>query len=114
MSTANAPVADAKGEAADRAAPAVVLDTNIVLDVFVFSDAAALPLRQALADGALRWIATAGMRDELATGWRPPMCWPRLTGTRPSPQPQRARRYAAPTRTTSPSSTSRWPSAVRC
>ena len=79
MGTANAPVADAKGEAADRAAPAVVLDTNIVLDVFVFSEAAALPLRQALADGALRWIATAGMRDELARVLAYRQIVPRLT-----------------------------------
>ena len=45
---------------------AVVLDTNIVLDVFVFSDAAAIPLRQALAAGTLDWLATQAMRDELA------------------------------------------------
>ncbi len=44
----------------------VVLDTNIVLDVFVFSDAAALVLRQALDNGALDWVATQAMRDELA------------------------------------------------
>ena len=44
----------------------VVLDTNIVLDVFVFSDAAAIPLRQALAAGTLDWLATQAMRDELA------------------------------------------------
>ena len=45
---------------------AIVLDTNIVLDVFVFSDAAAIPLREALAAGALDWLATQPMRDELA------------------------------------------------
>lgn len=44
----------------------VVLDTNIVLDVFVFSDVAAIPLRQALAAGTLDWLATQAMRDELA------------------------------------------------
>ena len=44
----------------------VVLDTNIVLDLFVFSDAAAIPLRQALAAGTLQWLATQAMRDELA------------------------------------------------
>ena len=44
----------------------VVLDTNIVLDVLVFSDAAAIPLRQALASGTLQWLATQAMRDELA------------------------------------------------
>jgi putative PIN family toxin of toxin-antitoxin system len=45
---------------------AIVLDTNIVLDVFVFNDAAALPLKQALQAGELDWLATQPMRDELA------------------------------------------------
>ena len=44
----------------------VILDTNIVLDVFVFNDAAAQPLKALLAAGALDWIATQAMRDELA------------------------------------------------
>ncbi|HYW55646.1 MAG TPA: putative toxin-antitoxin system toxin component, PIN family [Polaromonas sp.] len=44
----------------------VVLDTNIVLDVFVFSDAAANPLRQALKARELDWVATQAMREELA------------------------------------------------
>ena len=44
----------------------VVLDTNIVLDAFVFHDAAAQPLKLALAAATLQWIATQPMRDELA------------------------------------------------
>ncbi len=44
----------------------VVLDTNIVLDVFVFNDAAAKPVRLALEQGQLLWVATAHMREELA------------------------------------------------
>lgn len=44
----------------------VILDTNIVLDTFVFNDPAAKPLRQALEAGSLRWIATTPMREELA------------------------------------------------
>lgn len=44
----------------------IVLDTNIVLDVFVFNDAAALPLKRALDAGQLDWLATQPMRDELA------------------------------------------------
>ena len=44
----------------------VVLDTNIVLDVFIFNDPAAEPVRQALASQALDWLATQSMRDELA------------------------------------------------
>ncbi len=43
----------------------IVLDTNIVLDLFVFEDPAARPLRETLQNGTLRWIATAAMRDEL-------------------------------------------------
>jgi putative PIN family toxin of toxin-antitoxin system len=50
---------------ATSAVPLIVLDTNIVLDVFIFSDPAAQPLRTALAQGALCWIATAVMREEL-------------------------------------------------
>ena len=45
--------------------PAMVLDTNIVLDLFIFSDPATLPLRAALELGSRRWIATSVMRDEL-------------------------------------------------
>lgn len=44
---------------------AVVLDTNIVLDLFVFNDPAAQPVHAALQHGTLRWIATRPMRDEL-------------------------------------------------
>jgi putative PIN family toxin of toxin-antitoxin system len=44
----------------------MVLDTNIVLDVFLFQDPATQALKTALADRTIRWIATAPMRDELA------------------------------------------------
>lgn len=44
----------------------IVLDTNIVLDLWVFNDPAAQPLTQALEAGRLRWLATPAMRDELA------------------------------------------------
>ncbi len=43
----------------------LVLDTNIVLDLFVFADAASRPVRTALEVGGLRWLATPAMRDEL-------------------------------------------------
>ena len=43
-----------------------VVDTNIVLDLLVFGDAAATPLREGLQTGTLQWIATIPMRDELA------------------------------------------------
>ena len=44
---------------------AIVIDTNIVLDLLVFNDAAAQPLQQALQTGQLDWLATQPMRDEL-------------------------------------------------
>jgi putative PIN family toxin of toxin-antitoxin system len=44
----------------------VVLDTNIVLDLWVFANPITQPLREALASGALRWHSTASMREELA------------------------------------------------
>ncbi len=43
----------------------IILDTNIVLDLLVFDDAATAPLREALHTGRLQWVATAPMRDEL-------------------------------------------------
>ncbi len=43
----------------------LVLDTNIVLDVFVFLDEDARPVRAGLEGGGLRWLATQAMRDEL-------------------------------------------------
>ncbi|HOE43285.1 MAG TPA: PIN domain-containing protein [Rhodoferax sp.] len=46
-------------------ARALVLDTNIVLDLLVFHDPATVPLRQALLKKDLHWIATRAMRDEL-------------------------------------------------
>lgn len=43
----------------------LVLDTNIVLDLFIFNDPATAPLRAALQTQTLRCIATSVMRDEL-------------------------------------------------
>ncbi len=57
---------------------AVVLDTNIVLDAFVFNDPAARPLQQALATHQLHWIATKAMRDELARVLTYPKVTPRM------------------------------------
>jgi putative PIN family toxin of toxin-antitoxin system len=48
------------------AAPAaLVLDTNVVLDLLVFDDRAVAGLRRAIADGAVAWLATEAMRSEL-------------------------------------------------
>ena len=43
----------------------IVVDTNIVLDLFVFNDAKTAHLKQALESGTHQWIATQPMRDEL-------------------------------------------------
>lgn len=43
----------------------LVLDTNVVLDLFVYEDPATLPLREHLADAQTRWLATPVMREEL-------------------------------------------------
>ena len=56
----------------------IVLDTNIVLDLLVFDDPAAGPLKAALAAGDLRWLATPAMRDELARVLDYPKIAPRL------------------------------------
>ena len=58
--------------------PAVVLDTNIVLDVLVFNDAASAPLKQALEARELDWLVTPPMRDELARVLAYPQIIPRL------------------------------------
>jgi len=43
----------------------LVLDTNVVLDLLVFADAAARPIEAALAESRVQWLATQAMRDEL-------------------------------------------------
>lgn len=57
---------------------AVILDTNIVLDAFVFDDPAARPLKQALASIQLQWLATKAMRDELERVLGYPKILPRM------------------------------------
>ena len=44
----------------------LVLDTNIVLDLWWFEDPRVEPLHAALLARQVRWLATAPMRDELA------------------------------------------------
>jgi putative PIN family toxin of toxin-antitoxin system len=53
-------------DGAAAAAPVVVLDTNVVLDLWAFNDPRAKGLRQALAEQRLHWISTPAMFDELA------------------------------------------------
>jgi len=57
MTASELPLADS--------APPMVLDTNVVLDLLIFTDPATLPLREALQAGRKRWIATPVMREEL-------------------------------------------------
>ena len=57
---------------------ALVIDTNIVLDLFVFADSAAKPLRAAIEAGVIDWLATPAMRVELARVLGYPQIVPRL------------------------------------
>ena len=57
----------------------LVLDTNIVLDLFVFADPATRPVRSALERGELRWLATPAMREELERVLAYAQIVPRLT-----------------------------------
>ena len=54
----------AEGVPGEPAHP-VVVDTNVALDLLIFSDPRTAPLRTLLAQGRLDWIATQVMRDEL-------------------------------------------------
>ena len=56
----------------------LVLDTNVVLDLLVFGDAAAQPVKLGLQAGSLRWLATAAMREELARVLAYPKLAPRV------------------------------------
>ena len=56
----------------------IVIDTNIILDLFVFGDPATAPLRQQLDAGTLGWVATQPMRDELERVLAYPQIVPRM------------------------------------
>ncbi|MFG6413014.1 putative toxin-antitoxin system toxin component, PIN family [Roseateles sp. DC23W] len=45
--------------------PAIVVDTQVVMDWLVFSDPRAQSLAAALTSGGLRWLVAAAMRDEI-------------------------------------------------
>ena len=57
-----------EGPDADLAQATVrcVLDTNIVLDLWVFDEPKAEALRTSVESGSTQWLATAAMREELA------------------------------------------------
>lgn len=80
--------------------PAVVIDTNVLLDWLVFREAGCMPLVEALEAGRLRWIATPPMRDELGfalnrrmvRSWAPDLAlvdstWSRLAAMVQAPAP---------------------------
>ena len=52
-------------EGVTAAAARVVLDTNIVLDLWLYKDAATPVLLAALEGNSVQWLATQVMRDEL-------------------------------------------------
>lgn len=49
----------------DAVAPAIVLDTNVVLDWLLFRDRRVATLAEAIVGRRVRWLATLAMRDEL-------------------------------------------------
>lgn len=73
------PAADAARLSRKRAvpvhipSPAIVLDTNVVLDWLLFLDPAAAALASQLESGRLRWVATPAMRHELVSVLDRPM-----------------------------------------
>jgi PIN domain len=76
---AAAPVAaDLKSASAPSQPTPIVLDTNIILDLYVFKDPATFPLHAALESGTHQWIATQPMRDELERVLAYPQIVPRL------------------------------------
>jgi putative PIN family toxin of toxin-antitoxin system len=70
-----APEPATESAVADRA---LVLDTNVVLDLLVFSDPATALVRELLNAKTLRWITTAAMRQELARVLDYPKIAPRV------------------------------------
>ena len=56
-----------------------VLDTNIVLDLWVFDEPRAEALRLSVETGSTHWLATAAMREELARVLAYPQIAKRLT-----------------------------------
>ncbi len=62
----------------------IVLDTNIVLDLYVFNDPTTALLREQLETDVLRWMVTAPMREELERVLAYPKIAPRLAYYRKS------------------------------
>jgi predicted nucleic acid-binding protein len=68
-----------KSASADNAPTRRVLDTNIVLDLWVFDEPKAEALRTSVESGSTQWLATAAMREELARVLAYPQIVKRLT-----------------------------------
>ena len=64
---------------ADNAPTPRVLDTNIVLDLWVFDEPETSALRVSVETGRSHWLATAAMREELARVLAYPQIVKRLT-----------------------------------
>lgn len=62
----SSPAETTRGELPLTSTPAIVLDTNVVLDWMLFADPSATTLVSALHQRRVRWLASASMRDELA------------------------------------------------
>jgi predicted nucleic acid-binding protein len=56
----------ASGEPPLTSLPALVLDTNVVLDWLLFDEPAVAGLAAAVTRGRVQWLASAAMREELA------------------------------------------------
>ncbi|MBV8035407.1 putative toxin-antitoxin system toxin component, PIN family [Roseateles sp.] len=57
--------ADPAGPPSAVERPAIVIDTQVVMDWLVFRDARVQALTAALTSGALRWLVAPAMRDEI-------------------------------------------------
>lgn len=55
---------DADSSSATTAPPALVLDTNVVLDWLLFADPRVAPIVAAIEAGQLRWLSCTPMRQE--------------------------------------------------
>ena len=65
---------------------ALVIDTNIVLDLWVFEDPTAAALRVQLRENDMPWYATQAMRDELQRVLDYPAIAPWLARAQRQPQ----------------------------
>lgn len=73
-----------------RSPPLIVLDTNVVLDLFHFDDPMARPLREALEAGALRAVVSAATLAE----WQRVLAYP-CFGLNPAARQARLAQYLA-------------------